>query len=86
MILPTKKETEKLTGLQAGGISPLTLESKGFHVIIEATEEKMKTFYVSGGKKGLNIKLPVPDLAGLTGVRITRIGKLHGDEFGMSIP
>ncbi len=33
--LPTEREAEALTGLQAGGISPLALINKGFQVIIE---------------------------------------------------
>ena len=86
MILTTEKEAEKLTSFQAGGISPSTLENKGVQVIIDATAEKMKIIHVSGSRKELNIKLPVLDLAGLTGARITRISKLHGDGFGMSIP
>ena len=32
--LPTQTEAEQLTGLQAGGISPLALINKGFQVLI----------------------------------------------------
>jgi len=33
--LPTQKEAERITGLQAGGISPLALLSRGFTVVLE---------------------------------------------------
>jgi len=35
MHLPSEREAESLTGLQAGGISPLALINKGFQVVIE---------------------------------------------------
>ena len=33
MYLPTEREAEQMTGLQAGGISPLALINKGFQVV-----------------------------------------------------
>ena len=33
--LPSEREAEVLTGLQAGGISPLALVNKGFQVVID---------------------------------------------------
>jgi Cys-tRNA(Pro)/Cys-tRNA(Cys) deacylase len=38
--LPTEKEAEGLTGLQAGGISPLALINKGFQVLIDVSAQK----------------------------------------------
>ncbi len=35
MILPTEREAEELTGLQAGGISPLALLNRGFQVVLD---------------------------------------------------
>ena len=37
--LPTEREAEELTGLQAGGISPLALISKGFQVVIDSSAQ-----------------------------------------------
>jgi len=37
--LPTEREAEGLTGLQAGGISPLALVNKGFQVIIDSAAQ-----------------------------------------------
>ena len=67
LLLPTEKETERLTGLQAGGISPLALLNKGFQVVIDETAILYDEIYISGGQRGLDIRLPVDALAALTG-------------------
>jgi Cys-tRNA(Pro)/Cys-tRNA(Cys) deacylase len=64
--LPTEREAEKLTGLQAGGISPLALVNKGFQVVIDLAAKPRLELHVSGGQRGLNIRLPVKALAELT--------------------
>ncbi len=73
--LPTESEAEKLTGLQAGGISPLALINKGFQVVLDASAQKYSEIHVSGGQRGLNIKLPVADLVKLTNARIAAVCK-----------
>lgn len=64
--LPTEREAEQLTGLQAGGISPLALLSRGFQVVIDISARGLDQFYISGGQRGLNIRLAPADLAQLT--------------------
>jgi len=64
--LPTEREAEQLTGLQAGGISPLALINKGFTVVIDEAAHAQGSIHVSGGQRGLNILLPVDALAVLT--------------------
>ncbi len=76
--LPTEKEAEQLTGLQAGGISPLALLNKGFQVILDSSAEKFDEIHVSGGQRGLNIKMPVSDLVQLTNARISPVSKTEG--------
>ena len=73
--LPTEKEAEQITGLQAGGISPLALLNKGFQVIIDSSAQHFEQIHISGGQRGLNIKLPVADLVSLTNARIEAVGK-----------
>ena len=73
--LPTEREAEQLTGLQAGGISPLALINKGFQVVIDSSAEGFKEIHISGGQRGLNIKLPVTDLVKLTNARLASISK-----------
>ena len=71
--LPTEREAEELTGLQAGGISPLALLNKGFQVLIDAAAQDRAEIHVSGGQRGLNIRLPAAALAELTRARFVQI-------------
>jgi Cys-tRNA(Pro)/Cys-tRNA(Cys) deacylase len=71
--LPTEREAEALTGLQAGGISPLALVNKGFQVVIDAAAKPRAEIHVSGGQRGLNLRLPVEALASLTNARFAGI-------------
>jgi Cys-tRNA(Pro)/Cys-tRNA(Cys) deacylase len=73
--LPTEREAETLTGLQAGGISPLALINKGFQVVIDSAAQGYEKIYVSGGQRGLDIQLPVTDLAKLTNAHFGNISK-----------
>lgn len=71
--LPTEREAEQLTGLQAGGISPLALLHKGFQVVIDSAAQAFEDIHISGGQRGLNLRLPVKDLAALTNARFGEI-------------
>jgi Cys-tRNA(Pro)/Cys-tRNA(Cys) deacylase len=73
--LPTQKEAEDLTGLLAGGISPLALINKGFTVYIDESANAFAAIHVSGGQRGLNIKLPVNELITLTNARVAKISQ-----------
>jgi Cys-tRNA(Pro)/Cys-tRNA(Cys) deacylase len=66
VMLPTEREAEQITGLLAGGISPLALINKGFQVIIDEAATFQGSIHVSGGQRGLNILMRVQDLAELT--------------------
>jgi len=72
--LPSEAEAEQLTGLQVGGISPLALINKGFQVVLDASARNYKEIHVSGGQRGLNIRLPVEALIKLTNARLAEIG------------
>jgi len=71
--LPTEREAEEMTGLQAGGISPLALVNKGFQVVIDNQAQNLSHLHISGGQRGLNIMLPVKALAELTHARFADI-------------
>jgi Cys-tRNA(Pro)/Cys-tRNA(Cys) deacylase len=62
----TQSEAEKITKLQAGGISPLALINRGFEVIIDQSALDHDVIHVSGGERGLNIRLAAGDLILLT--------------------
>lgn len=71
--LPTEREAEQLTGLQAGGISPLALRNKGFQVVLDSSAQNYEAIHVSGGQRGVNIRLPVADLVRLTKARLAPV-------------
>jgi len=71
--LPTEREAEQLTGLQAGGISPLALINKGFQVLIDSSAQNFTEIHVSGGQRGVNIRLSPADLAKLTNARFATV-------------
>jgi Cys-tRNA(Pro)/Cys-tRNA(Cys) deacylase len=73
--LPTERQAEKLTGLQAGGISPLALINRGFHVVIDEAANSYNDIYVSGGQRGLDIRLPLHSLAFLTKATFAHISR-----------
>ncbi|OGN89204.1 MAG: hypothetical protein A2Y88_06610 [Chloroflexi bacterium RBG_13_48_10] len=71
--LPSEHEAEQLTGLQVGGISPLALINKGFLVVLDSSAQEFKEIHISGGQRGLNIRLPVEALIRLTHARVEKI-------------
>ncbi len=71
--LPTEREAEELTGLQAGGISPLALVNKGFQVVVASDAQNMSEFHISGGQRGLNVRIAVKHLVDLTHARFAVI-------------
>ena len=73
--LPTEREAELVTGLEAGGISPLALVNKGFQVVIDSSAHNFQEIHVSGGQRGLNIRLPVEALVKLTNARMSVISQ-----------
>ena len=75
MSLPTEREAEALTGLQAGGISPLALINKGFQMVIDSAAHRFEEIYISGGQRGLNIQLRVDDLVQLVNAKIGSVSR-----------
>jgi Cys-tRNA(Pro)/Cys-tRNA(Cys) deacylase len=73
VFLPTEREAEQWTGLQAGGISPLALLNKGFQVILDASTQEHDEIYISGGQRGLNILLPVDAFVRLTKAKVAPV-------------
>ena len=62
----TQREAEKITRLQAGGISPLALINRGFEILIDESVLGYDAIHISGGERGLNIRLHPQDLVQLT--------------------
>jgi Cys-tRNA(Pro)/Cys-tRNA(Cys) deacylase len=68
----SQREAESLTKLQVGGISALALINRGFDVVLDRNAERYASdgIYVSGGQRGLNVKIKPADLVTLTGGRL----------------
>lgn len=77
MHLPTEREAEQLTGLQAGGISPLALINKGFQVVIDAAAQSFDEIYISGGQRGLDVLLGVGDLVKLVNAKVGTVSRME---------
>ncbi len=65
--MATQREAEQLTGLLVGGISPLALLQKGFRIFIDQSALDLETLYLSGGQRGVNLKVGTADLLRVTG-------------------
>ena len=59
-------EAEALTGLQVGGISALALLNKPFEVCLDRSAQALPHIHISGGQRGLDVKLAVKDLIALS--------------------
>ncbi len=73
--VPTQKEAEQMTGLQAGGISALALLNKGFQVLLDRSALDLAEMQVSGGQRGLQIRLAPKAFIDLTRAKTADIGK-----------
>jgi len=72
--LATQNEAEQLTGFETGGISPLALIKRGFQVVIDSSAQNYDRIHISGGQRGLNIRLSAAALAKLVKARFAEIG------------
>lgn len=68
--MATHAQAEELTGLQVGGISALALLNRGFRPLIDRSCQDHAAVYVSAGKRGINLKVPVGSLVDLTRARL----------------
>lgn len=75
--LSTEREAEQWTGLQSGGISPLALLNKGFQVVLDESAQKQAEIHVSGGQRGLNLRISVDAFVQLTKARVASISYLE---------
>lgn len=68
------KKVENTTGYVLGGVSPLG-QKKQLVTLIDQSAEKLKTIFVSAGKRGLEIELSPQDLQSLTRGKFAAIAK-----------
>ncbi len=63
------EEAERLTRLEVGGISALALLNKPFTILIDNAARGKEYVYVSAGRKGTNLRVPLAGLVQATGAR-----------------
>jgi Cys-tRNA(Pro)/Cys-tRNA(Cys) deacylase len=73
--IATQKQSEQLTGLQSGGISPLALINRRFQVVVDISAKSLEEIYISGGQRGLNICLTTQALVDLTDADMAAISR-----------
>lgn len=66
------KDIQKITGYVRGGCSPLGMK-KLYPTVFDASAGKFEEIYVSGGRIGLTLKVPVKALLQVTGGRLADI-------------
>jgi len=69
----TQREAENLTKLQVGGISPLALINHGFEIVLHGSVRDLEYMHISGGERGINIRLLSRDLVELTQAKVVEI-------------
>ncbi|MBE2219978.1 MAG: hypothetical protein IAF02_00470 [Anaerolineae bacterium] len=72
VVMATHEQAEMLTGLQVGGISALALKNKNFKIYLDESAKMFDQIYVSGGKRGLDVKLAVKDLIKITNAKLVK--------------
>jgi Cys-tRNA(Pro)/Cys-tRNA(Cys) deacylase len=72
--MASQREAEHLTGLKVGGISAIALLNKPFTVYLDASATRLDMLYVSGGQRGLDLRLRVADLIAVTGATVVETG------------
>jgi Cys-tRNA(Pro)/Cys-tRNA(Cys) deacylase len=75
------KDAEAMTGLKVGGISALALTHKHWTVFLDKPAAEMEHILVSGGQRGVDLRVPVSALVRLTRARIADVSDevLDGD-------
>ena len=68
--MATQREAEQLTGLKVGGISALALMDRGSDVCIDRPALMFDQIHISGGTRGLDVRLRVADLIRVTRARV----------------
>jgi len=73
------KDAEALTGLKVGGISALALTHKNWTVVLDQPATELEHILVSGGQRGVDLRVPVMGLMRVVRARIAEVG-VEGEE------
>lgn len=67
------KDAERLTGLKAGGISPLALTHKSWAVYLDQPAAELEHVILSAGQRGTQVRVPTAALIALLRARVAEI-------------
>lgn len=68
------KDAERLTGLKVGGISALALTHKNWIVFLDQPATEHQHILISGGQRGIDLRVPTMALVGLVHARLADVG------------
>jgi Cys-tRNA(Pro)/Cys-tRNA(Cys) deacylase len=71
--MASHRDAERLTGMQAGGISALAVRPAVFDVLIDERALALAVIHVSAGQRGIDLALRPADLMEVTGARAVRL-------------
>lgn len=73
------KDAEALTGLKVGGISALALTHKNWIVFLDKPAMELQAILISGGQRGIDLRVPVLDLMRVVRARIADVSDEGSD-------
>ncbi|QTF93245.1 Cys-tRNA(Pro) deacylase [Halomonas sp. BM-2019] len=73
-VMAEAEEAQRATGYVVGGISPLG-QKRRLPTFLDASAEALPALHVSGGRRGLEIRLAPADLVRLTGARLAPLAR-----------
>ncbi|MBN1680302.1 MAG: aminoacyl-tRNA deacylase [Anaerolineae bacterium] len=80
--MTTKRGAEAATGLRTGGIGALALTHKRWGVYLDQAATEQDAILVNAGKRGMNLKVSVDDLARVLGARLVDVSDPSAAEPG----
>lgn len=79
LAMAPQARAEQLTGLQAGGISPLALTHKSWQVCLDQRAMHVSHIAISAGKRGMQIRLARRDLLELLACQVVDVAQRKPD-------
>jgi Cys-tRNA(Pro)/Cys-tRNA(Cys) deacylase len=73
--MASHEEAERITGLQAGGISAIALLNRGFDIFVDAEAMKHNKIYISAGNRGIQIRLGLEDMLSITSAKVITVSR-----------